>query len=102
MKHVFKQEATIISDVPFKDISGNTAKSKMELFLTKVNGFKPLAFITKSSNLDFAIVLHMSLLFFITRYKFTKKDHHNFRTDSDKDVQSKKKTFLNKSKENYK
>ena len=59
----------------------------MELFLTKVTGFQPLAFVIKSSNLDFAVVLDTPLLFFITHYKLTKHDHHNFSIDSDKVVE---------------
>ena len=68
------EEARIISNVPFKDVSGTTAKSKMELVVTKANGFQPLTFVTKSSNLDFAVVLDIPLLFFITHYKLTKYD----------------------------
>ena len=39
-----------------RSVSTTTAKSKMELFLTKANGFKPLIFLTKGSILDFAVV----------------------------------------------
>ena len=37
------------------------AKSKLELFVTNVNGWKPLTFVTNSSILDFAVVTVMSL-----------------------------------------
>ena len=62
--NVFEEEVQIISNVPFKDISGTTAKSKMELFVTKANGFQPLAFVTKSPNLNFAVVLDKPFRFF--------------------------------------
>ena len=74
MKYDFEEEVQIISNVPFKDVSGTTAKSKMELFVTKVNSFKPLTFVTKSSNLDFAVVPHTPLFFFIAHYELTKYD----------------------------
>ena len=44
-----------------RGVSRTTAKSKMEFFVTKVNDFQPLTFVTKSSILDFAIVLDMPL-----------------------------------------
>ena len=37
------------------------AKSKLEFFVTNVNGWKPLTFVTNSSILDFAVVTVMSL-----------------------------------------
>ena len=78
----------------------------MELFVAKVNGFLPLTFAAKSSNLDFAVVLDTPLLFLLLTINSQNSinDHHNFRIDSGKDVQSKKKkkTSLNKSKQNYK
>ena len=88
----------------------------MELFVAKVNGFLPLTFAAKSSNLDFAVaakssnldfavVLDTPLFFSLLTINSQNSinDHHNFRIDSDKDVQSKKKqTPLNKSKQNYK
>ena len=36
--------------------STTTTKSKMDLFVTKANGFKPLIFVFKSSILDFAVI----------------------------------------------
>ena len=44
-----------------RGVSRTTAKSKLELFVTKVNGWKPLNFVTKSSILDFAVVPDTSL-----------------------------------------
>ena len=41
--------------------SKTTAKSKLELFVTKANCWKPLTFATKSSILDFAVVPDRSL-----------------------------------------
>ena len=41
--------------------SRTTAKSKLELFVTKTNCWKPLTFVTKSSILDFAVVPNRSL-----------------------------------------
>ena len=74
----------------------------MELIVTKVNGFQLFTFATKSSNLDFAVVLDRPLLFFITLYKLTKYDKRSleFSADSGKAVQSKKKKSLTKSKQN--
>ena len=76
----------------------------MELFVANVNGFQPLTFVTKNSNLDFAAVLDTPLLFSLLTINSenTINNHHNFPIDSDNDVQSKKKTSLNKSKQNYK
>ena len=75
----------------------------MELFVTNVNRFQPLTFVTKNSNLDFAAVLDTPLLFSLLTINSenTMNNHHNFPIDSDNDVQSKKKTSLNKSKQNY-
>ena len=36
-------------------------KSKLEIFVTKINGFRTLTIFTKSSIIDFMVVLHMSL-----------------------------------------
>ena len=44
-----------------RSVTRNTAKFKLELFVTKVYGWKPLTFFTKSSFLDFAVVPDMSL-----------------------------------------
>ena len=78
--------------LPFKDVSGTTAKFKMELFVTNVSGFQPLTFVTKSSSLDFAVVLDTPLLFslLIINSENTINDHHNFRIDSDKDDKARK------------
>ena len=38
------------------DASATTTKSRMDLFVTKANGFKPLIFVFKSSILDFAVI----------------------------------------------
>ena len=64
----------MISNTPIKAVSGKTTKSKMVLLVTKVNGFPQLIFVTKCSNIDFALVLDTLLLFFITHYKLTKCD----------------------------
>ena len=43
-------------------VSRTTAKSKLELFVTKVNnGWKPLTFVTKSSILELPVVPDTSL-----------------------------------------
>ena len=44
-----------------RGVSRTTAESKVELLVTKVNGWKPLTFVTKSSILDFAVVPDTSL-----------------------------------------
>ena len=46
-----------------RDIPSNTAKSKVELFVTKVKGFQSLASAKKRSILDFAVLLDMPLSF---------------------------------------
>ena len=76
----------------------------MELFVANVNGFQPLTFVTKNSNLDFAAVLDTPLLFSLLTINSQNmiNNHHNFPIDSDYDVQSKKKTSLYESKQNYK
>ena len=104
LKYVFKEEARTIRNAPFKGVPGTTAKSKMELFVTKVKDFQPLFFVTKSSNLDFAVVLDTPLFFFsllTINSQNMINDHQNL-ANSGKDVQSKKKTSLSKSKQNYK
>ena len=48
--------------LPFTEIRGvsrTTARSEMEIFVTKVSGWKPLTFFAKSSMSDFAVVLDM-------------------------------------------
>ena len=44
-----------------RDGSRTTATSNVELFVITVNGWKPLTIITKSSLLDFAVVLDPTL-----------------------------------------
>ena len=44
-----------------RGVSRATAGSEIEIFVTKVNGWKPLTFVTKSSTSDFAVVLDMPL-----------------------------------------
>ena len=44
-----------------RGISRTIAKSKVELFVTIVNGWKSLTFVTKNSILDFAVVLDTPL-----------------------------------------
>ena len=44
-----------------ESISRTIAKSKMELFVTNVTGWKSLTFVTKNSILDFAVVLDTPL-----------------------------------------
>ena len=51
MKRNMQQKETNARTVSF-----TTTKSKMELFVRKVNGSQPLIFVTKSSILDFAVV----------------------------------------------
>ena len=60
--------------------------------MTKVNGFQPLRFVTKISNLDFAVVLDTPRFFSLLTInsKNTIKYYHNFRMDSEKDAQGKK------------
>ena len=41
---------------------GSAAKSKVEIFVIVINGFRPLAIITKSSTFDVAAVLDPPLL----------------------------------------
>ena len=74
VKFFYSVTFKINSNVPFKDVSGATGKSKMELFVTKVNGFQPLIFVTKTSSLHFTVVLDTPLPFFIAHYKHTKYD----------------------------
>ena len=50
-----------------------TTKYKMDLFVTKANGFKPLIFIIKSSILDFAVVPETLLN---VHYKFKHSSIH--------------------------
>ena len=75
----------------------------MVLLVTKVNGFPQLTFVTKCSNIDFALVLDTLLLFFITHYKLTKCDK---RTSPFSKIQwqrwtKQEKTSFNKSKQSY-
>ena len=44
-----------------RDISSTIAKSKMELFVTIVNGWKSSTFVTKNSILDSAVALDKHL-----------------------------------------
>ena len=65
-----------------RGVSRTIAKSKLELFVIKVNGWKPLNFVTKSSILDFAVVpdtpLKETLL--IIRASSSKTYFKNYRT----------------------
>ena len=47
----------------FRSVSGITAKSKIELLKSKINGLKPLALVTKRSILDFVVVADASVIF---------------------------------------
>ena len=40
----------------YRGVPRSTTKSKMELFLTKVNRWMPLTFVAKSSILDFVVL----------------------------------------------
>ena len=51
----------ILQSTNIRDVSSTTTKSKMEPFVTKIKSFQPLTFVTKSSILDFMLVLHMTL-----------------------------------------
>ena len=53
----------ILNDYFFRDGSRTAATSKVELFVTIVIGWKPLTIITKSSTLNIAVVLDLTLLF---------------------------------------
>ena len=53
----FSTSVTKLYPIQNRDVIRTTTKSKMELFVTKVNGFQPLTSVTKSSTLDFAVVL---------------------------------------------
>ena len=44
-----------------RGVSRTTAKSKLEPFVTKFNGWKPLTFVTKSTILDFGVFPDTSL-----------------------------------------
>ena len=46
----------IVSKEKSRGVSRTAAKSKLEFFVTKVNGWKRLTFVTKSSILDFVVV----------------------------------------------
>ena len=44
-----------------RGVSRTTTESEMEIFMTKVNGWKRLIFVTKSSMSYFAVILDMAL-----------------------------------------
>ena len=44
-----------------RGVSRTTVKCKLEIFVTKINGWKPLTFVTKSSTLDFPVAPDTSL-----------------------------------------
>ena len=50
-----------MSNEKSRSVSRTTAKSRLEVFVTKVNGWKLLTFVRKSSILDFAVVPDTSL-----------------------------------------
>ena len=51
----------VLQNLRWKYLWQNLAASKMELIVTKVNGFQLLTFLTKTSILDFVVVVDMSL-----------------------------------------
>ena len=55
----------------FRSVSGTSARSKMELLITKINGLKPLALVTKESILDFVRVVDAPLRFVFFCWLFT-------------------------------
>ena len=57
----FSTYVTKLYPIRNRGVSRTTAKSKMEVFVKKVNGFQLLTFVTKSFILDFAIVLDTTL-----------------------------------------
>ena len=51
----------MVSNEKSRSVFKTSAKSRCELLVTNVNGWKPVRFVTKSSILDFAVVPGTSL-----------------------------------------
>ena len=58
---VAKYSSIIICDVTFRGVIRIPATSKMELFVTQVNGFQSFINAIKNSTSDVAVVLHLPL-----------------------------------------
>ena len=79
----FSTYVTKLYPIRNRGVSRTTAKSKMEVFVKKVNGFQLLTFATKSFILDFAIVLDTTLRkelfpFLLSRQTDTSKYKRNW------------------------
>ena len=71
-----------MSNEKSRGVSRTTAKYKLELFVTKVNGWKPLTFVTKRSILNFTVVPDTSLkgALLIIRASSSKTNFESYQT----------------------